>query len=108
MEKKKIEFSDICFFAGGLSIGILLTGKLYTSLRKDYNRIVDKHNKLVDFIKTHDFYEKQEDKNPEPKKNTEVSLTETYNDDIGKKVYIYNDRRGIEWKLYSNVKKEAY
>lgn len=43
---------------GGIGLGILLVGKLYEDIRADYNELVDKHNDLVDFVDTHDFYKK--------------------------------------------------
>lgn len=43
---------------GGIGLGILLVGKLYEDIRVDYNELVDKHNDLVDFVDSHDFYAK--------------------------------------------------
>ena len=44
---------------GGIGLGILLVGKLYEKIRKDYNQLVDQHNNLVDFVDNHDFYKKE-------------------------------------------------
>ena len=40
---------------GGICIWILLVGKLYENIRKEYNQLVDKHNDLVDFVDNYDF-----------------------------------------------------
>lgn len=93
-ETTKNKLKNIGIFAGGVSLGVGLVGVLYENLRKDYNKLTEKYNDNIDFIKNHDFYEKIEEpiKN-KPEEPRMVRIDSEYDSETKIRKTVYQDSR---------------
>lgn len=83
--------------------GLILLGCLgayvVNEVRKEYDNCVDENNNLRDFIRDHDFYEKQEPSKPDTVKQTSsktkyqpvLEKIDEYIDGQGRTVGVYKD-----------------